>query len=311
MTSGADSQGSQGWLAQYYTDAKTPEGTRGAGRDSDPALGGLSVRPPDKYVAAKPIGSGGMKEVLRVRDKDAGRDVALALPRAKGGESRRYRRFVREGRITAALEHPNIVPIHDVGVDDSGRPYFTMRLLGGQTLEDILNKLRSGDGETLEEFTLHRLLDILLHVCRAIAFAHARGVVHRDLKPANIQVGDYGEVHVIDWGLAKVRDSAIVDVDAEQDKVLAESLDRTLDGVLKGSPGYMAPEQVDRRIGDIDERSDIYALGGLLYSVLTHKPPVRGRTLQQVLHNTRSGKVVPPHRRSGNQASRQRSKRSR
>ena len=236
MTSGADSQGNQDWLAQFYTDAKSSGELPGAESSADPALSGLSVHPPGKYISGEPIDSGGMKKVHRARDKDSGRDVALAVPLAKDGGSGRYRRFIREGRITAALEHPNIVPVHDVGVDDSGKPYFTMRLLGGQALDDVLRKLRGGDEETLEIYDLHSLLDIFLDVCRAIAFAHSRGVVHRDLKPANIQVGDYGEVHVIDWGLAKVRDSAIADVDAEQDRALAESLDGTLDGVLKGSP---------------------------------------------------------------------------
>lgn len=285
------------WLIQHYTPSKRASEESGCEEKPDSVLDRLSRQPEGKYTAGRSIGSGGMKHVTEVRDADACRSVALAVPHSEERDPERWRRFVREAQITAMLEHPNIVPVHDIGQTASGRPFFTMRLLGGRSLEEILKDLDRGVPEVAAAFSLPTLLGIFQQVLNAIAYAHSRGIVHRDLKPANIQVGEYGEVSVIDWGLAKVMAAPDPSWLEQQDERLAETLEQTMDGMLKGSPGYMAPEQASRRIKEIDERTDVYALGGVLYSILTYKPPVQGKTLRNLLNNTQSGSIVPPHRR--------------
>src|SRR6266540_5338842 len=155
-----------------------------------------------------------MAQVLRGTDLKLGGDLALkVLPLPKSETPRPLlARFAEEAQITAQLEHPNIVPVHDLGVDPDGRAYFSMKLIRGQSLQSILDKRRQNDAETLERFGLRRLLDVFLQVCQAIEYAHARGVIHRDLKPANIMVGDFGEVLVMDWGVAKLKGLAAAPV---------------------------------------------------------------------------------------------------
>src|SRR6185436_4690107 len=156
------------------------------------------------------VGRGAMAQVLRGTDLKLGRDLALkVLPLPRSDTPRTVlARFAEEAQVTAQLEHPNIVPVHNLGVDPDGRAYFSMKLIRGASLESILEKRRQNDPETLERFGLRRLLDVFLQVCQAIEYAHARGVIHRDLKPANIMVGDFGEVLVADWGVAKLKDHA-------------------------------------------------------------------------------------------------------
>ena len=154
------------------------------------------------------VGRGAMGYVIRGTDTKLQRDLALKVsPMPRDQLSReRLARFVEEAQVTAQLEHPNVVPVHDIGVDPEGRVYFSMKLIRGQSLEAIFDERRAGDAETRSEFGLRRLLDVFLQVCQGVEYAHARGVIHRDLKPANIMVGDYGEVLVMDWGVAKLMD---------------------------------------------------------------------------------------------------------
>src|SRR6185503_3506104 len=149
---------------------------------------------------------GGMSHIVRASDVALQRELVLTVSPAPREEMPRPQlaRFIEEAQITAQLEHPNVVPVHDLGLDPEGRVYFAMKYVRGQSLEQILAKRRKGDEETVAEFGLRRLLDVFLQVCLAIEYAHARGVVHRDLKPANIMVGDFGEVLVMDWGIAKL-----------------------------------------------------------------------------------------------------------
>src|SRR6187549_538067 len=152
------------------------------------------------------LGSGAMAKVLRGYDTKLRREVALKVTRLPRGELPRdeLARFAEEAQITAQLEHPNVVPVHDLGTAPDGHAYFSMKLIPGRSLETILERRRNNDPATLAQFGLRRLLDVFLHVCQAIDYAHARSVVHRDLKPANIMVGDFGEVQVMDWGIAKL-----------------------------------------------------------------------------------------------------------
>jgi hypothetical protein len=272
------------WLRQYYTQGKTDPLASGAPAPE------LTRRPAEKYAGEQRLGAGGEKEVVQVHDRDTGRDVALARPRA----GRPVAAFVREARILARLEHPHIVPVHDLGVGPDGRPYFTMKLLSGETLETVLARLRAGDVETAARYPRAVLLEIFVRVCDAVAFAHAQGVLHRDIKPANVQVGRYGEVRLMDWGLAKRIGSAPEEAGAG-DAPLPDSI-QTMAGTVKGTPGYMAPEQA--RGEPADPRTDVYALGALLYALLTWHPPVTGAHTAEVLANTVAGVIVPPQQRA-------------
>lgn len=240
------------------------------------------------------VGRGAMGQVLLGFDTKLRREMALKVTHLPRGEIPRQllARFVEEAQVTAQLEHPNIVPVHDLGVDPDGRAYFSMKLIRGRSLEEILTARLHGDAGTLAEFGLRRLLDIFLQVCLAMEYAHARGVIHRDLKPANVMVGDFGEVAVMDWGVAKLREIAAgVSIQAEAltsdpdftdsgpastpgpvTSVRAEMKAwQTHDGAVLGTPHYMAPEQAKGL--PVDERSDLYSLGVMLYEILCGNVP--------------------------------------
>jgi tetratricopeptide (TPR) repeat protein len=282
------------WLAQYYT----PEKATASGDAGDPHPLDLTVQPAGKYGEPDLLGAGAEKEVARVRDRDTLRDVALARPTA----GRSGAAFVREARILARLEHPNIVPVHDLGLAPDGRPYFTMKLLTGETLDAVLVRLRAGDAATAARYPLPALLDVFARVCDAIAFAHSRGVIHRDIKPANVRIGEYGEVRVLDWGLARSADD-LRGGTARGSRVAVPAAGESADeprppGDVRGTPGYMAPEQAAGRGDETDERTDVYALGALLYALLTWRPPVEGSSTDEVLRRTVAGEVAPLRRPS-------------
>ena len=246
------------------------------------------------------VAIGGMGAILSAEDKNILRTVALKvmLPGAAVSEEK-LQRFVTEARITGQLEHPNIVPLYEMGVAADGTLFYTMRLVGGRTLSQILTGIREGDTATIEAFPLSQLLTIFQKVCDAVGYAHSRGVVHRDLKPDNIMVGQHGEVLVMDWGLAKLLPTGPFAASARAATMLPSELAgrdsfRTLDGQVKGTPRYMAPEQAEGRSDSIDEQTDIYALGAILYTILTLHPPVTGEDVRQVLENVASGNIVPP-----------------
>ena len=243
----------------------------------------LPVKPRgERYKFIRTIGFGGMKAVLLVEDRDTGREIAMALiPDFRDRPHRDLERFVSEARINAMLEHPNIVPVHDIGIDASGSPYFTMKYLRGKMLEKIFKLLRSGDAEATKRYTLFRRLQIFIRVCNAIDFAHSHGVCHLDIKPSNINIGDYGEVVVLDWGLARILD----------ENGRAKLDDRR----PKGTPGYIAPEYLNPASADqVGIRSDIYSLGALLYTMLTLEAPLAGMSVDEILRHTAAGDVPRP-----------------
>lgn len=260
----------------------------------------LTPKPAGKYKFIRSVGFGGMKAVIQVKDRDTTRNVAMAIiPDAADRPQSDINRFVQEARITARLEHPNIVPVHDIGVDTNGAPYFTMKLLRGRTLSAILRKLREDDYKTLKEFDLTRLLRIYVKILNGVVFAHSKKIIHLDLKPDNIHVGDFGEVLILDWGLARFIGAA-EDIDDNYDGEMitfpgtGASSYITLDGVTKGTPGYMAPEQAAGKNHLKDERTDIYALGGILYAILTFESPLSGRPVNEIIVQTIHGNIGFP-----------------
>jgi outer membrane protein assembly factor BamB len=252
----------------------------------------------ERYELRETLGEGGMGRVLRAYDRRLRRAVAMKIIRPGAAVDRADTlRFLEEAQATAQLQHPYIVPIHDVGLDGEGNLYFTMREVEGRTLRDVIDRLAGGHVATNAEFTLTRLLQIFQQVCHAVGFGHSRGVLHRDLKPDNVMIGAFGEVFVMDWGLAKVMRTSPGDVAAGGTGVFtdrgADGSTRTMDGALAGTPHYMSPEQAEGRVEGLDARSDVWALGALLYEMLTFRRPVRGRTVEEVLEHVRLGDVVP------------------
>ncbi|HEX7838973.1 MAG TPA: serine/threonine-protein kinase, partial [Kofleriaceae bacterium] len=215
-----------------------------------------------RYRLGRRIGKGGMGEVIAARDEQVGRDVAIKRMRAASPGERATRRFLREASIQGRLEHPAIVPVHELGRDEDGLPFFVMKKLSGTTLGKIL-----GDPAIRAQIGLQRLLRAFAEVCLAIELAHVRGIIHRDLKPENILLGDFGEVYILDWGVAKV----IGEDDDGEFADLGSGQHGTAAGTAIGTPGYMAPEQA-RGLPDIDGRADIYALGCVLFEILTGEP---------------------------------------
>lgn len=248
---------------------------------------------PEKYRAHNILGAGGMKVVIQSDDINACREVAMAISKESSEES--YERFLNEARITASLEHPNIVPVHEIGTSKTGAPYFTMKLVHGCTLEHILKKLKEKDPVYVRKYPLRTLLEIFLKVCDGIAFAHSKGIIHLDLKPDNIQVGDYGEVLVLDWGLARKIDEVQSDGDETPEIPLLKATRMTMDGIVKGTPEYMAPEQAAGRNSRRGRRTDIYSLGAILYSMLTLNKPFAGENAREIIRNVLDGNIIPPH----------------
>ena len=272
------------------------------------------------YTKGREIARGGMGAILEANDRMLGRTVAMKVVLEERASEDARMRFIREATVLGQLEHPNIIPIHELGKDENSNLFYTMKMVEGRTLQAIINDLKKGDAETIANYSLDGLLTVFRKVCDAIAFAHSKGIVHRDLKPENIMVGAFGEVLVMDWGLAKILSDAAQTADElGQQQLLSNtnadgtesalptgfqeltdsqmrgsSEDLTMDGAVMGSPQYMPPEQAEGRIAEIDERSDVYSLGGILYAILTLQPPIQGKTVAQVLLNVKSGNITPP-----------------
>ena len=315
-----------------------------------------------KYAIGEVVARGGMGAIRAAEDVNCRRTVAMKVM-LKGKDASRSSliRFIEEAQVTAQLEHPNIIPVHELGVDADDTVFYTMKFVQGVTLKDVLKGIRNGDADTITAYPLSRLLNVFLKACDAVAFAHSKGVVHRDLKPENIMVGDFGEVLVMDWGLAKVlgkvsgvgcqvsggdeeeaggnvggaatprpsghsgspHGSVFVGLQRDRDAShIAESpADRTpntehrtpaasapissvrsdtgdvqltMDGQVLGTPAFMAPEQAEGKIHQIDAHTDIYALGAVLYNILTLHPPVQGKTKYQILMKVARGEITPP-----------------
>jgi serine/threonine protein kinase len=281
----------------------------GTGRDASSPIPPFAGSFEARYTLVGEHARGGMGRVLVVRDHQIDRDVAMkellpgtgdaATPALAARSKDLVARLVREARITGQLEHPAITPVHELGWREDGTPFYTMKLVRGRTLAEAI-----GAAGTLPQRLA--LLPHFVDLCQAVAYAHDRGVVHRDIKPQNVMVGDYGETVVLDWGLARVRtqeDPRAVEV-AETLAMLRDGREAdagaTAYGQALGTPAYMPPEQALGRLDEVDERSDVYALGAVLYQILTGEPPFTGGSVAELLRRAIVEAPVPVRKRERN-----------
>ncbi|MGE0431198.1 MAG: tetratricopeptide repeat protein [Planctomycetota bacterium] len=260
-----------------------------------------------RYTMGGELGRGGLGIVLRAEDRSLHRELAIKVLR-NASRATAVAEFVDEAQITGQLEHPNIVPVYELGHDPGGRPYMAMKLVRGQTLSDRIDDARqAGRPSSLAALQQDGRLDAFLKVCDAISYAHSRGVIHRDLKPDNVMVGEFGEVLVMDWGLARPL-AASWQADATRptrparpvrsDRRGDGSQEQTMDGDVFGTPSYMAPEQARGDRDLMDERTDVFLLGGILYALLTHQAPYAGGAAVQMIFRAARRDLVSPRRRA-------------
>ncbi|MGE0432540.1 MAG: tetratricopeptide repeat protein [Planctomycetota bacterium] len=297
-----------------------PQPTRAAGNTrstrrtppAPPAAGNRQGR----FVLGAELGRGGMGSVRLAEDPEIGRELAIKLLHADDPYA--VERFREEAQITGQLQHPNIVPVYDLCTDEQGRPWLAMKRIEGESLADRISawKRRLG-GRRLPGEHFATVLAIFDKVCDAVAYAHSRGVIHRDIKPHNIMVGTYGEVLLVDWGLARPLGAAAAPATddrrtsgrGERTSTRNETRpvfssrrdtvsDHTVAGEIFGTPAYMPPEQAHGRTDEIDERSDIFALGAVLYHLLAFEPPYGGRSVADTLAKAAQHQLVPPRRRA-------------
>lgn len=259
-----------------------------------------------RYTGFREMARGGCSRLRSCYDRVTGRTVAIkSLMPGSLFDRRERRRLLREARITAQLQHPNTAPVYDIGEDDKEGVYFVMKRISGENLFEILKRIARGDEDTIAAYPIERRIEIVAGACQALAYAHARGVIHRDVKPENIWVGNFGEVILLDWGVAKVWGAADEEAplrqstlrppaESEQNQDAGGDQAQLTSGDQRpGTPLYMSPEQV-RGNRSIDERSDIFSAGVCLYETLAVREPFRGQSVDQTFANIVGKEVDPP-----------------
>jgi serine/threonine protein kinase len=257
-----------------------------------------------RFVVVRPHARGGLGEVFVARDAELNREVALKQIQDRHADNPRHRaRFEFEAEITGGLEHPGIVPVYGLGRDLTGRPYYAMRFIRGESLKEAIERFHKTEKQNYRDsrqraLELRELLGRFIDVCDAIAYAHSRGVLHRDLKPSNIMLGRYGETLVVDWGLAKSVDRddepALPSEEAPLRPSSGSRLNPTMAGLAVGTPAYMSPEQATGQLDIVGPRSDVYGLGATLYQLLTGHAPCEDEVLADVLRKVASGEIPAP-----------------
>lgn len=302
------------------TDETPSKSDRPAPRRTKELIDGIKSRenPFVRYRIERKVGQGSMGEVFRVWDQDLRRTLAMKIlsrgltHRKPEDVDRTLTRFVAEAQVTSQLDHPGIVPVHEFGVSPDGQSYFTMKLVKGRELLSVIDEIHDATRYgTKTDWSLPRVLGLIVKVCEAMAYAHHKGVLHRDLKPTNIMVGRYGAVYVMDWGLARILGSDYQDVllkdgditfrvTSDRDALLKEAKEehnKTRKGASVGTPVYMAPEQANGKTEFIDERADIYGIGAILYHLVAgHAPylePGKRIAVEAILFRVQQGPPVP------------------
>jgi eukaryotic-like serine/threonine-protein kinase len=264
-----------------------------------------------KYETVGKLGQGGGGQVLKVLDRDLRREVAMKmlLPQHREGggiPEDVLLRFIKEAQATGQLEHPNIVPVHDLGVDGEGHIYFTLKYAQGDSLKDVIRGRRDDlfndeRRKFRDLFSPMQMVEVLIGICQGVAYAHSKGIIHRDLKPENVMMGRFGEVLVMDWGLAKALGKNALPMEQTESVADLSSPDgeasQTMEGSIAGTPAYMSPEQAAGKISELNERTDIYSLGAMLYEILSGHPPYKGTSALDVVKQVLT--APPPSLSSG------------
>lgn len=249
-----------------------------------------------RLVTGEKFEEGGMSLLMEAVDTNLLRRIAMKITRdEKIKDEYELSRMVVEAQITAQLDHPNIIPIYELGIDKKDRLFFTMKKVQGKALYELINEK---DLSARTDKDIFRLIQILLKVCDAVSYAHSKGVIHRDLKPDNIMVGNFGQVYLMDWGIALLKgekNEAVTRMDLPEIKKRKQyRIREEVQGNIFGTPCYMSPEQARGDLNDIDERSDVFSLGAILYEILTGAHPIPGDTLRDMVINARICEIQPP-----------------
>lgn len=253
-----------------------------------------------RYEVGYSFNQGSMGAIHGALDRNLGRNVAMKVILGDGDPPReQLLRFVREAQVMGQLDHPNIVPIYELGVNDQNQLFYTMKYVKGMTLDFVLKRIRRGDSEIIAKFPLAQLLTVFQKICEAVAFAHSKGIIHRDLKPENIMLGEFGQVLVMDWGLAMIlgqrdEETELASTGETGAAVEPQKLSGTILGDIMGTPQFMAPEQAAGKNTELDERADVFALGGILYNILTLRAPLTGSSLHELLYKNIEGMIDHP-----------------
>ena len=269
-----------------------------------------------RYLNGEIVNQGGSKKIICAEDSYTNRSVALATLKEENPSKAAIENFIREARITASLQHPNIISVHDIGFDIENNIYFSMDYIEGPTLAKILNGLKIGDPASQKTYTLNKLVTIFLNICSAVKYAHSKNIVHLDLKPNNILMGNEESPYICDWGIAEqVQNIELAKQTKDfspcetaqalkipimpletQSSILVNN--QTQRGHVIGTPGYMAPEQASSRGKQRGKRTDIYALGAILYEILTYQPSLTGKSLNELVNQTLDGEIISPSDRA-------------